>query len=229
MNIAIIPARGGSKRIPRKNIKLFHGLPVIAYAIKTAQESRVFKEIYVSTDDEEIATIAKSFGAQVPRLRSEELSNDFATTVSVIKAEVMRLKSEFENIQNVCCIYPATPLLESKLILKGLEILETGDWNYVFPGVQVGAPAERLLTLGTSGEVNMTYPEHIITRTQDLPRTFYDAGQFYWGKALAWESGLPIFSSSSTILEMPRDLIVDIDTLEDWHHAERLFESSIRE
>ncbi len=229
MNIAIIPARGGSKRIPRKNIKLFQGIPVIAYAIKTAQDSRVFSEIYVSTDDEEIASIAKSFGAQVPRLRTKELSNDFATTLSVIKDEVIKLKLEVGNIQNVCCIYPATPLLESKLLRKGLEILESGDWNYVFPGVQVGAPLERVFTLGTSSEVKMITPEHINTRTQDLPRAFYDAGQFYWGKASAWESGLPIFSSSSTILEMPRDSLVDIDTIEDWHYAERLFESLTRE
>jgi N-acylneuraminate cytidylyltransferase len=132
MNIAVIPARGGSKRILRKNVKLFHGLPVIAYAIKVARESGVFDEIIVSTDDEEIAAIARSFGGTTPWIRSKELSDDFTTTLSVIQDASIRLKLEKKGLENICCIYPATPLLKSNFISQGLQLLESENWNYVF-------------------------------------------------------------------------------------------------
>ena len=223
MNIAVIPARGGSKRIPRKNIKIFQGLPVIAYAINAAKESEVFDEVFVSTDDEEIAEVAESFGATIPWLRSKDLSDDYATTVSVMQDAVKRLKLNLMDLENICCIYPATPLLKPSFLSQGLETLESADWDYVFSGLKINTPPQRFFSLGSSTEVKMLFPEFETTRTQDLAHVYQDAGQFYWGKKSSWESGLPIFSSKSTIFEIPSKSAVDIDTPEDWHYAEALF------
>ena len=223
MNIAIIPARGGSKRIPRKNIRLFHGIPVIAYAIKAAKESGIFDEVFVSTDDGEIADIAISFGAKVPWMRPKELSDDFATTVKVMLDAVKRFDTNLNRLEFVCCIYPTTPLLRPNLFLEGLRVLKDGDWDYVIAASLARTPPERFLSLGENNEVMMRFPEHEITRTQDFSPAYHDAGQFYWGKKTAWESALPLFTSKSTILELPRELAVDLDTLDDWHYAELLF------
>jgi pseudaminic acid cytidylyltransferase len=223
MNIAVIPARGGSKRIPRKNIKLFHGLPVIAYAIKAARETKIFDQIVVSTDDEEIAEIALSFGASVPWMRAKDLSDDYATTISVMQDAVKKIQANLKGLESICCIYPLTPLLEPSHLLQGLKILESDDWNYVFSGSKASKPPQRFFSLGKSKGVEMLFPEHEVTRTQDLVQTYHDAGQFYWGRKFAWESGLPIFSSKSTIIEIPEESAVDIDTPEDWYYAEALF------
>ena len=223
MNIAVIPARGGSRRIPRKSIKLFHGLPVIAYAIKAAKESEIFDEIFVSTDDEEIAEVARSFGATIPWMRSKDLSDDYATTVSVMQDAVKNLKANLIGLENICCIYPATPLLKPSFLLEGLKVLEDMDWSYVFSGIKASTPPQRFFSLGASKGVEMLFPKHEVTRTQDFADFYYDAGQFYWGRKSSWESGLPIFSSQSTILEIPNESAIDIDTPEDWHYAENLF------
>ena len=223
MNIAVIPARGGSKRIPRKNIKPFHGVPVIAYAIKTAKESGVFSEIFVSTDDEEIAEVAESFGATIPWMRPKELSDVHATTVSVMKDAVNKLKSSLNELEYVCCIYPATPLLQPSFISQGLQILKDGDWDYVLSAARAETPPERFFSLDSANGVEMHFPGHKAVRTQDFLPSYHDAGQFYFGKSSSWESGVPIFSSKSTIIEIPRELSVDVDTLDDWHYAEHLF------
>ena len=222
-SIAIIPARGGSKRIPRKNIKLFHGVPVIAYAIKAAEESEIFDEVIVSTDDEEIAEVALRFGATIPWMRTKDLADDFTTTVSVIQDAVKKLKMSFFDLENVCCIYPATPFLKSEYLVKGYKILEDDKWNYVFSGLRVDTNPQRFFSLEESHGVEMLFPQHEMTRTQDLKHIYHDAGQFYWGKTLSWESGLPIFSSKSTILELPSYSVMDIDTQDDWEKAERLY------
>jgi pseudaminic acid cytidylyltransferase len=223
MNIAVIPARGGSKRIPRKNIKLFHGLPVIAYAIKTAKESGVFSEVFVSTDDEEIAEVAESFGATIPWMRPKDLSDDYTTTVSVMQDAVNKLKSNFNELEYVCCIYPATPLLQANFISQGLQILKVGDWDYVLSASRAATPPERFFSLDSSKGVKMHFSENKATRTQDFLPAYHDVGQFYFGRRSSWESGLQILSSKSTIIEIPRELSVDIDTLGDWHYAEHLF------
>ena len=223
MNIAVIPARGGSKRIPRKNIKLFHGLPVIAYAIKTAKESGVFSEVFVSTDDEEIAEVAESFGATIPWMRPKNLSEDHTTTVSVIQDAVNKLKSSLNELEYVCCIYPATPLLQPSFISQGLQTLKDGEWDYVFSASRVESPPERFFSLDSVNGVEIHFPENKATRTQDFLPSYRDAGQFYFGRTSAWESGLQIFSTRSTIIEIPRELSVDVDTLDDWHYAEHLF------
>lgn len=223
MNIAVIPARGGSKRIPRKNIKLFHGLPVIAYAIKAAKESGVFSEVFVSTDDEEIAEVAESFGATIPWLRPKNLSDDHTTTVSVMQDAVNKLKSSLNEMEFVCCIYPATPLLQPSFISQGLQTLEDGDWDYVLSASRAETPPERFFSLNSVSGVEMHFPEIKATRTQDFLPSYHDAGQFYFGRSSSWESGLQIFSSRSTIIEIPRELSVDVDALGDWHYAEHLF------
>lgn len=223
MNIAVIPARGGSKRIPRKNIKLFHGLPVIAYAIKAARESDVFDEVFVSTDDEEIAEIASSFGATIPWIRSRDLSDDYSTTVSVMQDAVGKLDASLTNLRNICCLYPATPLLKSIFLSESYKVLDKGQWNYVFAGVKQENSPARFFSIGSSGGVEMLFPEHLETRTQDLVNVYADAGQFYWAPKSSWLSALPIFSEKSTILEIPRNMALDIDTMYDWECAENLF------
>jgi pseudaminic acid cytidylyltransferase len=223
MSIAVIPARGGSKRIPRKNIKFFHGLPVIAYAIKTAKDTGIFSEVFVSTDDEEIAEVAESFGATIPWMRPKNLSDDHTTTAGVMQDAVNKLKSSFNELDYVCCIYPATPLLKPIFISQGLQILKDGDWDYVLSASRAGTPPERYFSLDSAKGVEMFFPENKATRTQDFLPTYHDAGQFYFGKSSSWESGLEILSSRSTIIEIPPELSVDIDTLGDWHYAEHLF------
>jgi N-acylneuraminate cytidylyltransferase len=223
MNIAIIPARGGSKRIPRKNIKLFRGTPVIAYAIRAAEKSGVFDKIFVSTDDNEIAEVAIRFGASLLPMRSIELSDDHATTLDVMKDAVINLDQVTSVIGNVCCIYPVTPLLKSNSLVEGLRILESGDLDYVISGLRVSQPPQRAFVLDDFRIVKMLSPEHIFTRTQDLKPAYQDAGQFYWGKKNSWISGSPIFSSKSTILELPIGSVIDIDTVTDWELAEKLF------
>lgn len=224
MNVAVIPARGGSKRIPRKNIKLFHGIPIIAYAINTAWASGVFDEVIVSTEDDEIADIATCFGAKIPWMRKKGLSDDYATTLDVMQDAVSRIKADKMALESVCCIYPATPLLDPLYITQGLQKLNNEGWKYVFSGLKSSENPQRLFSLGASKEVESLFPEHEETRTQDLKDFFYDAGQFYWGKVSSWENRVEIFSRESTIVEIPRNLAIDIDTPEDWHYAESLFE-----
>jgi pseudaminic acid cytidylyltransferase len=223
MNIAIIPARGGSKRIPRKNIKSFYGEPVIAYAIKTALESDVFEDVIVSTDDPEIAEVAISFGARVPWLRKRQLSDDQATTMSVMQDAVGKLQSDMSDLENVCCIYPVTPLLKARDIIRGLSVLEMGQWEYVFSAMKVKTPPQRLFSLEDSKGVKMLHPGFTNSRTQDLDSFYTDAGQFYWGRKMSWISGGTVFSSKSTILELAEDLAVDVDTVDDWNYAEYLY------
>lgn len=223
MKIAVIPARGGSKRIPKKNIKMFHGVPMISYAIKAAQESEIFDAIYVSTDDNEIKDIAVSLGAEVPWLRTSELSDDHATTVDVMRDAVRNLSSASINTDLVCCIYATTPFLKPIFLAEGLRIIQEENWDYVLSASRADTPPERFFSLAESSSVELLFPEHELTRTQDLPLRYRDAGQFYWGKRTSWESGLSIFSSKSTIVEIPRDSAIDIDTPEDWDYASRLF------
>lgn len=225
MNIAIIPARGGSKRIPRKNLRLFHGLPIIAYAIKAAIESDIFAEVIVSTDDEEIAEVSQSLGAKIPWLRSKDLADDYTTTSRVIQDAVQELKMSRGGLENICCIYPTTPFLKSECIVEGYKTLVEGDWNYVFAGMKVKTNPHRFFTLEKSKQVELLLPKYELTRTQDLLPVYHDAGQFYWGTRMAWEYGLPIFSSKSTIVELPFGSVIDIDNEDDWHAAEDLFET----
>lgn len=220
MRVAIIPARGGSKRIPRKNIKLFAGLPIIAYSIKAAQASKLFDRIIVSTDDEEIADVACSFGAEIPFMRPKELSDDHTATIPVIAHAIQMLKANNEVISAACCIYATAPFIRAEDIIGAYNALITHNKHYAFPVTTFPFPIFRGVKRDDDGNIEMFYPEHFSTRSQDLEEAYHDVGQFYWGTTEAWLSGKPIFSDAATTIVLPRHLTQDIDTLEDWHRAE---------
>lgn len=222
MRVAIIPARGGSKRIPRKNIKLFHGRPMISWSIKAALESKIFDRIIVSTDDSEIAEIAVDFGAEVPFIRPSRLADDYATTADVMEHAVNWLVEKGCPASELCCIYPTAPFIAVHDITCGLELLISGGWQYVFPATEFTAPIFRGFKEGGGG-LEMLFPEHYLTRSQDLPKIFHDAGQFYWGTNNAWLSKASIFSNKSQFIALPRLRVQDIDTPEDWDIAEKIF------
>lgn len=223
MNIAIIPARGGSKRIPRKNIKLFHGKPMIAYSIDAAKRSNCFDKIIVSTDDKEIASVAMEFGAEVPFIRPNDIANDFATTLDVMQHAIQWCQEQQWNIEKVCCIYATAPFILPEYIQSGLDELSDNSVQYAFSATTFPFPIQRAITLDEYNRVNMLNPEHVSTRSQDLPETYHDAGQFYWGKASAFLAGKAFFSEHSKAIILPRKRVQDIDTPEDWDFAEALF------
>lgn len=220
MKVAIIPARGGSKRIPRKNIREFAGKPMIAHSINCALQSGLFERVIVSTDDEEISRVARDSGAEVPFLRPPELSDDHAGTTEVVAHAINFLQDCGEKLSAVCCIYATAPFLRQEDIKQGLKVLESGDWQYVFAATNFAFPIFRSLRKKPEGGVEMFFPEHFSTRSQDLPEAFHDAGQFYWGRPQAWINGIRIFDKSSTVVTIPRWRVQDIDTLEDWDRAQ---------
>jgi pseudaminic acid cytidylyltransferase len=223
MNIAIIPARGGSKRIPRKNIKLFHGKPMIAYSIEAAKKSGCFDKIIVSTDDQEIADVALQYGAEVPFLRPEKFSDDHATTMDVMQHALNWCEAEGWEVKNVCCLYATAPFILPEYIKQGYQRLSSENTQFVFSAATFSFPIQRAIKLSSAGEVSMFYPEHEQVRSQDLMEAYHDAGQFYWGKASAFKNALPIFSEHSRVILMPRSRVQDIDTAEDWEFAEILY------
>ena len=220
--IAVIPARGGSKRIPRKNIRSFHGKPMIAWSIEAAQASGCFDRIVVSTDDAEIAAVAVQWGAECPFVRPGALADDHATTTAVISLAVGRVCESGDSPAAVCCIYATAPFIGPDDLRRGLEILRSGGWRYVFAATTFGHPIFRGFEHTAGGGVRMFFPEHAGTRSQDLPEAHHDAGMFYWGLPEAWLAGDPIFDSRSTIVPLPRWRVQDIDTEEDWQRADRM-------
>ncbi|MFQ6558278.1 pseudaminic acid cytidylyltransferase [Pseudomonas sp. Lb2C1-1] len=220
--VAIIPARGGSKRIPRKNLKLFDGVPMIVRSIRTALASRLFDDVIVSTDDEEIAELAQVHGAQVPFMRPATLADDFTGTAAVIAHALGELHER--SFDFACCIYATAPLLQARFLHQGLELLRKHpDKSFAFSVTGFGFPVQRALILDEQGALTPLYPQFRDTRSQDLPEAFQDAGQFYWGRREAWLRGDKLFSPSSLPLVLPRHLVQDIDTLEDWKRAEYLY------
>lgn len=221
--LAVIPARGGSKRIPRKNIKAFAGKPMIAYAIEAAHRSRAFDGVIVSTDDEEIARIAREYGADVPFARPADLADDHTPTVPVIAHAVAECRAIGWPVALACCIYPGVPMIDPADIRRALDVLEAaGGEGYAFPVAPFPSPIQRALRRGEDGRVAPFNPEHVGTRTQDLEPGYYDAGQFYWGGADAWLAGLNIHANGRSII-LPEWRVVDIDTPDDWDRAEKLF------
>lgn len=222
--IAIIPARGGSKRVPRKNIKAFHGRPMIAHSIQAALESDLFARVVVSTDDAEIAEVARSWGAEVPFLRPAELADDHAGTVEVIQHAVAALREQGEDFAYACCLYATAPFVTPADLARGLEILERHpDKAYAFTVTDFASPVQRALRLRPDGGVESLYPEFYETRSQDLEPAFHDAGQFYWGRTEAWAQGAPLHAPHSLPIRLPRHRVQDIDTAEDWRRAEVMF------
>ncbi|MCB1995977.1 MAG: pseudaminic acid cytidylyltransferase [Burkholderiaceae bacterium] len=224
MKLAIIPARGGSKRIPRKNVKPFCGKPMIGYAIDAARRAEVFDRIVVSTDDAEIADVARAAGAEVPFMRPDELANDQAATVPVIAHAIGALAAGGSAPSLVCCIYPGVPLLRHDDLRRSLAMLEDGTSDYVFPVLEFPAAVQRALLREADGRVRPMYPQFTLTRTQDLPPAYYDAGQFYWGRAQAWLDGHSPHTHGRAIV-LAADTAVDIDTPDDWARAEALYQA----
>ena len=220
MRIAVIPARGGSKRIPRKNIKNFNGKPMIAWSIEAAKESRLFEKIIVSTDDEEIAEIASEWGAEVPFLRPAALSNDFVGMTEVVAHATQWAIDQIFELESVCCIHATAPFVKVEDLKRGHEALDSGDWDYAFTVTDFAAPIFRSFKETKQGGIEMFFPEHFGTRSQDLPVALHDAGQFYWGRPEAWMRGRRIFSINSKPILIPRWRVQDIDTSEDWERAE---------
>ena len=222
MRVAIIPARGGSKRIPRKNIRSFQGKPIIGYSIECALRSGLFGRVIVSTDDAQIAEVARDFGAEVPFVRPAALADDHAGTTEVTGHAVEWLLSSGLTLTAVCCIYATAPFIQQSDLRKGLELLESGNWQYVFSAATYSAPIFRSFRGNAQGGVEMFFAEHFESRSQDLPQALHDAAQFYWGRPRAWATALRIFDRHSTVIEIPRWRVQDIDTEEDWVRAEGL-------
>jgi pseudaminic acid cytidylyltransferase len=218
--LAIIPARGGSKRIPRKNIKNFLGKPIIAYAIENAINSQLFDEIMVSTDDEVIAEIAISYGAKVPFKRSEKNSSDSATTIDVIKEVIFSYEKLGRQFEYASCIYPCTPLLSKEKLKESFYLLKKSDLDCVFPIIKYGFPIQRAVRLNDKGLIEMFQPEHLITRSQDLENSFHDAGQFYSFNVNNLVSKQKLITKLTGHIEVSEMEAQDIDNLVDWQLAE---------
>lgn len=218
--VAIIPARGGSKRIPRKNLAPFAGVPMIVRSIRMALDSGLFDQVVVSTDDGEIAELAQAHGAQVPFLRPANLADDFTGTAAVIVHALQQLP----RFDYACCVYATAPLLQARYLRQGLELLEQHpEKSFAFSVCSFGFPVQRALTVDGQGALTPLYPEFRNTRSQDLPEAFQDAGQFYWGRSDAWLRGEAVYSPASLPVILPRHLVQDIDTPEDWKRAEYLY------
>ena len=221
--LAIIPARGGSKRIPRKNMKLFLGKPIIQYSIESALNANLFDEIMVSTDDIQIAEISKSLGANVPFMRSKKNSNDYAGTSEVI-FEVLR---EYQNCNILfdycCCIYPTAPLIKVKNIVAGFNLLKEKNYDSFFPVVRYGHPIQLSYQI-VNDKLVMNKKENLTKRTQDLTPNFHDVGQFYWVKVNKFLGNKKIFTDNTGTIELSQLEVQDIDNEDDWKIAEMKYE-----
>ena len=220
MRVAIIPARGGSKRIPRKNIKDFRGKPMIAWSIEAAKASACFDKIIVSTDDDEIAEVARIYGAEVPFIRPDHLSDDVTGTIPVMRHAIQWLELNLDRVDYACCIYATAPFLSPRDLQAGLELINKSRYCYVFPVTSYAFPIQRAVRVSEHGCVAMFNPEQFQTRSQDLEEAWHDAGQFYWGTTKAWTEELPIFNAHSYVMKIPRWRVQDIDTPDDWISAE---------
>ncbi len=221
--LCIIPARGGSKRIPRKNIKPFMGKPIIAYSIEAALDSGVFDEVMVSTDDEEIADVARQYGASVPFLRSEETSNDYATTVDVLLEVVNKYKEQGKSFNVICCLYSTAPFVTPER-LKEAAFQISDNVDACFTIVQYSYPIQRGLRINESEHVEMKFPEHLKSRTQDLEKVYHDAGQFYFVKTDSLVNEKTVWCKRTAPLILSELEVQDLDTLTDWQIAEMKYQ-----
>lgn len=225
MNIAIIPARIGSKRIPQKNIKLFHGKPIIAYSIHAALETTLFSRVIVSTDSHELAEIAKSYGAEAPFIRPAELSDDFTGTDAVILHGLNWFIDKGIDVRYVCCIYATAPFINSEYVVKGLELLKKQKSTSSFSVTTYPYPIYRSLKINENGRLNMIWPDYMNVRSQDLSEAYHDAGQFYWADVKKYLIEKKFFSADAVPVVLPRYLVQDIDTEEDWTRAEAMYKA----
>jgi pseudaminic acid cytidylyltransferase len=217
--VAIIPARGGSKRIHRKNIKEFLGKPIIAYSIEAALKSGLFDEVMVSTDDHEIAELSKNYGASIPFFRKAETANDFATTADVLEEVLNEYKKSGSKFEYACCIYPAAPLIQIKKLKTALDLIVSKQFDCVFPVVKYSHPIWRSVRI-EEGKALMNWSQYLNSRSQDLPPAFHDAGQFYWFKVTSFLKTLSLFTKNSGVVELDELEVQDIDRITDWKIAE---------
>ena len=223
MTLCVIPARGGSKRIPRKNVRPFHGRPMIAWSISAALESGIFDHIIVSTDDKDIAEVARSEGAEVPFMRPVELSDDHTATVPVIAHAIEASEALWGLQENICCLYATAPFVQASDLSDAHALLDKTGAKYAFPVTSFPFPIQRGVRLRKDGRMEMFQPEYALTRSQDLEEAYHDVGQFYWGRRDAWMAGTTLIGPDAAPLIIPRLRAQDIDTPEDWDRAERLF------
>jgi pseudaminic acid cytidylyltransferase len=221
-SVAIIPARGGSKRIPRKNIRHFHGRPIIAYAIEAALDSKLFEEVMVSTEDKEISEIAIRHGATIPFRRCDQTADDYAGTVDVLLEVIREYEARDRKFQLGCCIYPTAPFVRPDLLARGRELMLESGYASVFPVIRYPYPIQRALRF-ENGKVKMIWPDHYETRSQDLKPVFHDAGQFYWFQVEALKRDKRLWMDNSGALLISEIQAQDIDTFEDWDIAEIKF------
>lgn len=226
MNVCIIPARGGSKRIHQKNIKIFNGKPIIAYSIEAALNCNCFDKVIVSTDNREIADVSKEYGAEVPFTRPAELSDDQAGTLPVIKHAIEWFESHYDiSLEYVCCIYATAPFVKIDTIAEAFIELQKSSMDYCISVASFPFPIQRAVKITKTRRLKMFSPEYFITRSQDLEKAYYDAGQFYWGKGEAFKRQVPFFSECSMAHVIPGYLVQDIDEPEDWMKAEFMYQS----
>jgi len=223
MKLCVIPARGGSKRIPGKNIRPFIGKPIIAYSIEAALESGCFDHVIVSTDDDGIADVARNYGAEVPFKRPLELADDHTGTLPVIKHAVEWYEKLGDWPDFVCCIYATAPFINAEIIKEALQQLQKSKAEYCFTVTSFAFPIQRAIKITAEQRLEMFYPQHFHTRSQDLEEAYHDAGQLYWGTAEAFKLMKPLFSDDSCPYFLPRYLVQDIDSLEDWMRAEMMY------
>ena len=220
VKLALIPARGGSKRIPRKNIRPFRGKPMLAWSIEAASASDCFDRIIVSTDDEEIAALAISYGAEVPFLRPADLADDQASTKSVVVHSLEWCEQQGLLPQAVCCLYATAPFVQPADLEAGCQLLDQAPaHSFVFTATSFAFPIQRAIHIDASGRSVMFHPEHFNTRSQDLEEAHHDAGQFYWARPEAWMHSANCFEDGRPLI-LPRWRVQDIDTEEDWRRAE---------
>ena len=224
----MIPARGGSKRIPRKNVRMFCGRPMIAWTIDAARASGLFDHVLVSTDDGDIAAVAREWGADCPFTRPAALADDHATTTAVVAHATQWALDQGWPVESVCCLYATAPFIDVDDVRRGLAELESGDWSYAIAVTEFAAPIFRAFTERAGGGLEMVFPDRFDTRSQDLPRALHDAAQFYWGRPAAWLEGRRVFDRWTAPVVIPRWRVQDIDDPDDWTRAEMLF-TQIRE
>jgi len=222
-NLCIIPARGGSKRIPRKNIKSFMGKPIIAYSIEAALNSGLFEEVMVSTDDVEIAKIGRKYGAVVPFMRSENTADDFATTVNVLLEVLEDYRKLGKKFENICCIYPTAPFVTEVKLAEAFKKLSTENLNAVFPVIPFSYPIQRALKI-KNNKLKFFYPEFENSRSQDLEKAYHDAGQFYFLQSRSFLEHKTIFSENTGAICIDELEAQDIDNKTDWKIAEIKYE-----
>jgi pseudaminic acid cytidylyltransferase len=224
MRLAVIPARGGSKRIPRKNIRLFAGKPVMAYSINAALASGCFDQVIVSTDDESIAAVAREYGAATPFLRPAALSDDHTVLADVITHAINWYQGQGHEVSQACCIFATAPFISAADLKAGQDALAATGKHFALSVTSFAFAVQRALRLGSDGTVDAMYPQYRLTRSQDLDEGWHDAGQFCWGTAEAFMQKLPVFAPHTIAVKLPRHRVQDLDTLEDWHRAELMYE-----